>query len=186
MSRISVMPQDNIPASIFMQERIFLWELENPPGLRYAARMSDGTHPALARNISSLRRHKKLTQVEFAKMARTQQANISKWENGRTPPEGVSLALIVEMANARVDDFLNKPWSPDETASESLSQVNELELKQAILDALPLPEKPPIGQAEYLADIVQGVLALPPARPPSRPSDGSAGEDGDVKDPPPR
>lgn len=71
-------------------------------------------------------------------------------------------------------------------ADDAAPAISEDELRQAIRDAFPLPPKPFDQQAEYLADIVLDILALPPSRRPSHPSGSPGAKDGSAKGAPPR
>lgn len=99
----------DIPTSINMQARIFPQELDCRSRIDYASRMTNKT---LAENIAALRKHLGVNQDVFAESVGTAQANVSKWENGKTAPESVNLATLAEMAGVSGKDFVRKPWSP--------------------------------------------------------------------------
>ncbi|MFZ5666930.1 MAG: S24 family peptidase [Pseudomonadota bacterium] len=107
------MASDNMPASINMQEGICLPELVKGVARDYASRME---RSILSRNITALRQHLEMTQAEFADAMEVSQSDVSKWESRGTMPGGTSLALLVEKAGARVNDFLYKPWRPKKQA----------------------------------------------------------------------
>lgn len=92
-----------------MQERIFPQALAGANSVGYASRM---TNTILARNIVALRKHLQLNQVALAEKIDTQQANVSKWESGKTAPEGVNLSSLAELAGVSGREFRDQLWSP--------------------------------------------------------------------------
>jgi phage repressor protein C with HTH and peptisase S24 domain len=106
---MSVMASGDMLTSINMQEGIFPQALDRAYAFDYSLGM---TKTVLARNIIALRKHLGVKQDEFAEMIGTAQANVSKWENGKTAPESVNLATLAELAGVPGKDFVAKDWTP--------------------------------------------------------------------------
>lgn len=103
----------------------------------YASRMTD---TVLARNIVALRQHLGDKQAAFAERIGTQQANVSKWENGTTPDHD-NLDALAELAGVTAREFRDEPWFPARPSAKASNMTADdfaAELGLALIDEVDL------------------------------------------------
>ena len=61
-----------------------------------------------AKNISRLRKLRKMNQAEFAKSINYSDKAISKWENGETMPDIFTLQKLADYFNVTIDDLISQ------------------------------------------------------------------------------
>ncbi|WP_186729147.1 XRE family transcriptional regulator [Sphingomonas panacisoli] len=72
----------------------------------------------LAENVRRLRVHLGLKQSAFADRIETEQANVSKWEGGKSTPGTAPLAAMAHIADVSPHSFMTSPWAPPGEASD--------------------------------------------------------------------
>lgn len=133
----------------------------------HEARYAPPMDSKMGARIKAIRIKSGLGQTEFADHFDVSQSTVGRWEKGSVP-QGDKLQKLADMGGMSVHELLGAP-------SIAQDDINEEELRRAILDAFPLPPVSPEEQAGYLADTVLKILALPPTRRPTH-SIGKTGE----------
>lgn len=123
---------------------------------QYAAPMDS----KMGNRIKAIRLKSGLGQSEFADHFDVSQSTVGRWEKGSVP-QGDRLQKLADLGGMTIHELLGAP-------AVDQDDINEQELRRAILDAFPLPPVPPEQQASYLADTVLKILALPPSRHPNQ------------------
>jgi transcriptional regulator with XRE-family HTH domain len=144
----------------------------------HAARYVPPMDSKMGARIKAIRLKSGLGQTEFAEHFDVSQSTVGRWEKGSVP-QGDKLQKLADLGGMTVHDLLGAP----PVASEGIS---EADLRQAILDAFPLPPVPLDEQAAYLAGTVLKILALPPAQHPIPANETTAQQAGRAKGAPAR
>lgn len=82
----------------------------------------------LGNNIRELRKQKKLTQAELAKVMSVSQQTVGAWETGRAIPGSDTLGDLADLFNVSTDYLLGRPEKADD------DQV-DLDLERALDNA---------------------------------------------------
>ncbi|MGX4598106.1 helix-turn-helix domain-containing protein [Faecalimicrobium sp. JNUCC 81] len=93
----------------------------------------------LSENLKKLRREKKLSQEQLAKMINVSRQAVSKWESGKTYPDIDNLILLRDIFNVTLDDLIiNESKIKDEETIEinDLPNNNYIELDENEEDEL--------------------------------------------------
>ena len=72
----------------------------------------------ISSNLVRLRKHNKLTQGELATHMNYSDKSVSKWETGETTPSIEILKKLADFYNVKVDDLLDKNFTPEKTSTE--------------------------------------------------------------------
>ena len=89
----------------------------------------------LGNNIRELRKQKRLTQAELAKVMSVSQQTVGAWETGRAIPGSDTLGDLADLFNVSTDYVLGRPEKADD------DQV-DLDLEQALDNAHSFSGKP--------------------------------------------
>ena len=89
----------------------------------------------LGNNIRELRKQKKLTQAELAKVMSVSQQTVGAWETGRAIPGSDTLGDLADLFNVSTDYLLGRPEKADD------DQV-DLDLERALDNAHSFSGKP--------------------------------------------
>ena len=89
----------------------------------------------LGNNIRELRKQKRLTQAELAKVMSVSQQTVGAWETGRAIPGSDTLGDLADLFNVSTDYLLGRPEKADD------DQV-DLDLEQALDNAHSFSGKP--------------------------------------------
>lgn len=135
--------------------------------------------PGISSRLDGMLRRVQPKGLSVRKWCEASQVSTSFFTDLRkgTEPGIDKIERLVNKAGLSLSQFI---------ANDEAPAISEETLRQAIRDAFPLPPKPFDQQAEYLADIVLGILALPPSRQPNHPSGPTGAKDGSAKGAPPR
>ena len=85
----------------------------------------------IASNISSLRKQKELTQLEFAKALNYSDKAISKWERAESVPDIIILKQIADLFGVTVDYIINEHTNNEKTLvveEKKKSKINKVSL----------------------------------------------------------
>lgn len=66
----------------------------------------------ISRNLTKLRKHNKLTQLELAEHVNYSDKSVSKWETGETTPSVEILKVLADFYNVTIDDILSPNFEP--------------------------------------------------------------------------
>lgn len=88
----------------------------------------------LGNNIRELRKQKRLTQAELAKVMSVSQQTVGAWETGRAIPGSDTLGDLADLFNVSTDYLLGRPEKADD-------QV-DLDLERALDNAHSFSGKP--------------------------------------------
>ena len=102
----------------------------------------------LGNNIRELRKQKRLTQAELAKVMSVSQQTVGAWETGRAIPGSDTLGDLADLFNVSTDYLLGRPEKADD------DQV-DLDLERA-LDNVHSFEGKPISDRDR--EVVKGIL----------------------------
>lgn len=89
----------------------------------------------LGNNIRELRKQKRLTQAELAKVMSVSQQTVGAWETGRAIPGSDTLGDLADLFNVSTDYLLGRPEKADD------DQV-DLDLERALDNAHSFSGKP--------------------------------------------
>ena len=89
----------------------------------------------LGNNIRELRKQKRLTQAELAKLMSVSQQTVGAWETGRAIPGSDTLGDLADLFNVSTDYLLGRPEKADD------DQV-DLDLERALDNAHSFSGKP--------------------------------------------
>ena len=85
--------------------------------------MSENDKKILARNIAFFRKKINLSQVALAKMIKTSNKNISKWEQGETIPDIFTIKKLANIFNISVDTLLNPITKDNQIAIKTKTTI---------------------------------------------------------------
>lgn len=110
---------------------------------RIGSALFDGLRGSMANhlgpNVARLRDSMGLNQTMFGELVKASQATVARWEQGSQPkPE--ALVMLAGLASATVADFVSKPWTPREAASQGGMHVFDYD---RAFGALMMPVKLP-------------------------------------------
>lgn len=74
-------------------------------------------------NLSKLRKHKKLTQLELAKQLNFSDKTISKWESGESLPSIDILSQITKFYEITMNDLVNPDFEPEKLQTQKMDDV---------------------------------------------------------------
>lgn len=72
----------------------------------------------LGNNIKDLRKQKRLTQAELAKLMHVSQQTVGAWETGRAIPGSDTLSDLADLFNVSTDYLLGRPEKQNEVQTE--------------------------------------------------------------------
>ena len=94
--------------------------------------MNDNIEKNIAKNLADLRKLKKLKQSELAEKIGYSDKTISRWENGSTIPDIVSLSALADFYGVSIDDLTKENFAETyskKTILDSIeNRINELAL----------------------------------------------------------
>lgn len=79
----------------------------------------------LAQNLITLRKSKKLTQIELAEVLNYSDKSVSRWENGDTEPDLSTLITLSEYFGVTLDDLCKTPLQPQQLSEQQKSAEKE-------------------------------------------------------------
>jgi len=95
--------------------------------------MNNDIEKIVAKNLSDLRKAKKLKQSELADKIGYSDKTISRWENGSTVPDIVSLAALAEFYGITIDDLTKEDaakkyieWNAKESREYFINELSTL------------------------------------------------------------
>lgn len=83
----------------------------------------------IGKKIKLLRAERKITQRKLAQMIGAKQAEISRWELGKSMISLKNLILLSEIFNVSLDEFIREDRKEDEEYKNLKEQVSKIEQK---------------------------------------------------------
>lgn len=109
----------------------------------------------LNRILSELKKSKKISQAQIARLIGVSPSNITEWLKGRGVPNADKIKKLAEVLGVAVSDLIDEPPSGTTTISNSTFN-NSVAINKGSITINGLP-----NQATKLSDIDTKLLALP-------------------------
>lgn len=95
--------------------------------------MEKSTSKVVGANLLKLRKHKKLTQLELAKLLNFSDKTISKWESGESLPNIDVLTQLTKFYEISMNDLVDPNFEPEKNQTQ---KIDDVKIKKVIVSLL--------------------------------------------------